>query len=97
VGVAYDRAGNSGIGTTQFTVRVTYESLRALTRRFAASPDAAAALNAHLDGAEAADGRGDASGRTTALAAYAAAVSARSGLALKGEEAEILLVLADAL
>ena len=97
---ATDRAGNTGSGSTSFTVSVTADSLCALTRRFVGGPGAngiSNALCAKLTGSEAAAGRGNTTAAGNGIEAYVHEAAAQSGKSLTAEEAAILTRLARAL
>jgi hypothetical protein len=97
VSLAFDRAGNVGSGGTIFTVTVTFGSLCNLTSRFATNAGVAAGLCASLTTAEAAAGRGDASAKAAAIAAYKNGVQTASGASISADNAAILVSLAGGL
>jgi hypothetical protein len=87
---ATDLAGNTGSGSTSFTVVVTYESLRSLTRQFVGQRGILNSLEAKLNAAEAAAARGNANAKQGAITAYINEVQAQSGKALTADQAAIL-------
>ncbi|HEV8534157.1 MAG TPA: hypothetical protein VGR87_00325 [Candidatus Limnocylindria bacterium] len=89
-GQATDKADNSTTASASFSVRVTYASLCALTERFVDNPGIAGSLCAKLEAAEAADARGNAAARDSALGAYRSELEAQAGKALSRDRAEIL-------
>lgn len=94
---ATDLAGNTGTGSVTFAVEVTFASLCALTRQFAATSGVANGLCAKLAAAAAARSRGNADAVAGSLGAYAHQVSAQTGKALTPGQAAILTRLAAAL
>ena len=91
---AKDVAGNTGSGTTTFTIVVTFPSLENLVTRFSTDPKVAKGLNDKL--AAAANAK-TSSVRGKQLNAFAKQVRAQTGKALTTEQAEVLIELADAL
>jgi len=88
---ATDKAGNEGRGSTTFTVRVTFEGLRTLTKRFVTSTPIENTLCAKLDDAEKAEAKGDAKAKQRAIDSYVALVTAQKGKALTAAQAETLV------
>jgi Peptidase family M1 domain len=91
---AQDVAGNTGTGSTTFTVHVTFASLEALVARFSTDPDVTAGLDDKLEAAAAAK---SARQRANLLDAFDNQVRAQTGKALTAEQAQILLGLSQAL
>jgi len=91
---AEDIAGNTGSGTTTFTIVVTFPSLENLVTRFSTDPKVAKGLNDKL--AAAANAKTP-SVRGKQLDAFEKQVRAQTGKALTTEQAEVLIELADAL
>src|SRR6266545_1404345 len=94
---ATDRAGNTGTGSTTFTVVVSAPGLGTLTEQFVASAGVAHAMRAQLDAAEAAALRGNLRAKAGAVGAYQNHVSAQIGKTLTASQAAILIQLAGAL
>jgi hypothetical protein len=91
---AEDVAGNTGSGSTTFTVSVTYASLQNLVARFSTDPAVTAGLNAKLAAASKAR---TAAARNAQLSAFENQVRAQTGKALTAEQASLLISLAEAL
>jgi hypothetical protein len=91
---ATDVAGNSGVGSTTFTVTVTFTSLQNLVRMFSTDPDVTAGLNDKLAAAAASP---DKNARDHQLNAFINQVNAQTGRALTATEAGVLIQLAKAL
>ncbi len=96
-GSATDLAGNTGRGSTQFTVNVTAASLSSLTARFVSSPGVASALNAKLKAAAAAAERGNAAVKAGAIRAYQNQLRAQSGKSISADDADLLIRLSQSL
>ena len=94
---ATDLAGNTGAGSTTFTVVVTLTSLCDLTRQFADDADIAQSLCVKLEAAQRSEERGNLRARTGQLGAFANEVEAQRGKAFTPDEAELLLALGAAL
>ena len=94
---ATDNAGNSASASTTFTVKVTYASLAALTRRFFADAGIVAGLVNMLDAADARAAVGDAEAEGSALKGYMSAVASHAGKTVSASNAAILVKLAAAL
>ena len=94
---ATDQAGNTGGGSTSFTVVVTYESLRSLTRQFVGQRGILNSLEAKLNAAEAAAARGNAQAKAGAIGAFINELQAQAGKALTAAQAATLIALAQAL
>lgn len=88
---ATDNAGNVGIGSTSFTVAVTYDGLAALVRQLVPQPGLANSLVAKLRNAEAAGARGQAVAKANILDAFRKEVNAQAGKAIIAADAESLL------
>jgi hypothetical protein len=91
---ATDAAGNTGHGSTSFTVVVSATALQSLVSRFSTSADVAAGLNAKLAAAAKAP---NANARAGQLGAFANQVRAQTGKALTTDAATTLLRLMAAL
>ena len=91
---ATDFAGNTGGGSTSFTVEVTPASLCNLTRMFSTKPQVGDSLCAKLDGAASA---ATPSARAGKIGAFINEVSAQSGKAFDPSEAALLIGFASAL
>ncbi|MFL6557226.1 MAG: OmpL47-type beta-barrel domain-containing protein, partial [Bacillus sp. (in: firmicutes)] len=87
---ATDLAGNSSKGTTEFTVKVTYNSLINLTKKFVTDSGVANSLTAKLDAAIQSERRGNTNAMDNQLDAYVNEISAQSGKALTNEQANLL-------
>ena len=94
---ATDLAGNTGGGSTSFTVVVTYESLRSLTRQFVGQRGILNSLEAKLNAAEAAAARGNAQAKAGAIGAFINELQAQAGKSLTAAQAATLIALAQAL
>lgn len=94
---ALDNAGNSGSGSTSFTVEVTFGSLCTLTRRFVSQAGIAHSMCQKLSAAAAAAARGNDPAKQGQLGAYINHVQAQSGKALSAADAATLTRLAGAL
>jgi len=91
---ATDVAGNSGVGSTTFTVTVTFMSLENLVRMFSTDPDVTAGLNDKLAAAAASPNK---NARDNQLNAFVNQVNAQTGKALTAAQAQTLSQLALAL
>lgn len=91
---ATDNAGNSGAGSTSFTVGVTFADLEALVSQFSTNAGVANGLNAKLNAASHAP---NANARSGQLGAFQNQVNAQTGKALTAAQAAILLRLVQAL
>jgi hypothetical protein len=87
---ASDIAGNSGHGSTSFTVTVDPDSLCTLTGRWVTNAGVAGALCAKLSAAKAAIARGDTTSKNGQLGAYRNQLSAQSGKSIPADKAQIL-------
>lgn len=94
---AEDKAGNTGSGSTSFTVRVDAGSLCVLTRSFVTSNGIANSLCAKLRAAAAATERGSTNAARGQLDAFVNEVEAQSGKALSPIQAAVLVRLANLL
>lgn len=94
---ATDNAGNTGSGSTSFTVTVDATSLCGLVQQFATNAGIANSLCVKLNAATAAGARGQAKTKTNILAAFDNEVSAQSGKAFTAAQATLLAQLAEAL
>ena len=92
---ATDKAGNTGNGSTSFTVSVTYSNLCSLTRQFVSQSGVANSMCIKLSEAEAAAARGSPQAKAGALDAYRSEVAAQRGKALTAQQAEILIQLSN--
>jgi hypothetical protein len=91
---ATDAAGNSGSGSTSFTVTVTPSSLQALVNRFCTDPAVAASLDQDVDKITRAL---NANEKAAALHAFTQRVQAQTGKSLTSDQASVLITLASAL
>jgi hypothetical protein len=94
---ATDVAGNTGSGSTSFTLVVTFADLRTLTAQFSSNPGVANGLSAKLDAAEASAARGNRTAQDNQIAAYQNDVRAQTGKALTSTQAATLIRLSNAL
>ncbi len=94
---ATDWAGNTGSGSTTFTVQVTYDSLGNLVRRFVTQQGIVNSMLAKLDNAQKAEAKGNANARAGMIGAFVNEVQAQTGKAVSAENAAILIALAKAL
>ncbi len=94
---ATDNAGNTGSGSTTFTVSVTYDSLCALSANFSTDPAVDKGLCDKLAAAKAAAASGDTTTKNNNLKAYRQQVAAQSGKAVTKQQATILSNLSKAL
>jgi hypothetical protein len=92
-----DNAGNTGSGSTTFTVGVTFDSLCTLSVSFSTDPAVDTGLCDKLAAAKAAAASGNSKTKNNNLAAYRQQVSAQSGKALTKQQASILTNLSKAL
>jgi hypothetical protein len=91
---ATDRAGNTGSGSTSFTVTVTSSSLQTLANRFCTDPSVAASLDQDVTNIATAP---NAAAKAGALQAFTSLVHAQTGKSLTSAQANTLLTLATAL
>lgn len=94
---ATDEAGNTGTGSTTFTVQVTNASLCNLTKQFVSNGGIANSLCVKLDNAAKQAAAGNTTASDNVLGAYINEVAAQSGKALTAAQADILTRLAKAL
>lgn len=94
---ATDKAGNVGSGSTTFTVGVTYDSLRALTRQFVTNPWMSSMLTYQLSGAEWAEQRHVTRLQSQYLDIYKTMVWSMRGHGLTTQQAQLLIALANTL
>jgi len=94
---ATDKAGNTGSGSTAFTVSVTFDSLCTLSTNFSKNPGVTSGLCDKLASAKAAAVSGDTRSKNNILNAYRNQLSAQSGKALTEQQAAILANLSHAL
>jgi hypothetical protein len=87
---ATDNAGNTGSGSTTFTVGVTYDSLCTLSASFSTASSVDQGLCDKLAAAKAAAAAGDTKTKNNNLNAYRQQVSAQSGKALTKQQATTL-------
>ncbi|WP_345630256.1 glycoside hydrolase family 3 C-terminal domain-containing protein [Rugosimonospora acidiphila] len=90
---ATDTAGNTGTGSTGFTVTVTYPSVEHLVREFSTRPSVASDLNDELNAAAASTGKK----ARDHLSAFINQVHAQTGKALTANQAKVLTQSAQAL
>jgi hypothetical protein len=91
---ATDKAGNTGKGTTSFTVTVTSSSLQTLANRFCTDPSVAASLDQDvIDILQAPN----ANAKVGALQGFTHLVQAQTGKSLTSAQADTLITLANAL
>jgi hypothetical protein len=91
---ATDEAGNSGSGSTSFTVTVTPSSLQVLVNRFCTEPAVAASLDQDIDKITRAL---NANAKAAALHAFTQRVQDQTGKSLTSDQATVLITLASAL
>jgi hypothetical protein len=94
---AADKAGNTGYASTSFTVKLTYDSLGNLVKKFVTKSGTANSLLAKLDNARAAEARGDIKAKTGMIGAFINEVQAQTGKAISPENAIVLIALAKAI
>ena len=94
---ATDRAGNTGAGSTTFTVVVNAASLGTLTEQFVSQAGVVNSLRVKLDAAGAAALAGNLLAKAGAVTAYQNQVSAQVGKTLTASQGAILIQLAGAL
>jgi alpha-tubulin suppressor-like RCC1 family protein len=94
---ATDKAGNTGSGSTSFTVGATFDSLATLSVRFSANSAVDKGLSDKLAAAKAAAAKGDTKTKNNNLNAYRQQVSAQSGKALTKDQATMLINLSKSL
>ena len=94
---ATDNAGNTGNGSTSFTVNVTNASLCTLTKSFVNKTGVATSLCAKLDAAASSAARGNTNAAQNQLNAYINEVSAQKDKAVSSANAATLIALANAL
>ena len=94
---AFDKAGNQGTGSAQFTVSVTYGSLANLVNAFEANSGVAANLVSTLQSSQAAASQGNAKAANNQLNSFINQVKAQSGKSMTSDQAAILIRLATAL
>ncbi|HVC88946.1 MAG TPA: HYR domain-containing protein [Gaiellaceae bacterium] len=94
---ATDNAGNTGTGSTSFTVTVDANSLCALVQQFSTKAGIANSLCVKLQAAAAAAARGQAKTEANDLNAFDNEVAAQSGKALTADQATLLAQFAAAL
>lgn len=87
---ATDNAGNTGSGSTTFTVVVDAQSLCALTRQWVTKAGVAHALCNQIDQAQSLADHGQQSGAAAELENYRNAVAAQSGKSLTADQAASL-------
>jgi hypothetical protein len=90
---ATDVAGNTGHGSTSFSVTVTFTSLAALVTRFSTDPAVTKGLNDKLAAAAASTKKA----RDNQLEAFISQVRAQIGKAFTTAQAQVLIQLAKAL
>ncbi|HUP90547.1 MAG TPA: hypothetical protein VM100_14405, partial [Longimicrobiales bacterium] len=94
---ATDHAGNTGNGSTSFTVTVSNETLCTLTRSLVTKTGTANSLCAKLDAAAASAARGNTNASQNQLNAFINEVSAQTDKSITAANAAILTTLAKAL
>ncbi|HEY8644990.1 MAG TPA: HYR domain-containing protein [Gaiellaceae bacterium] len=94
---ATDNAGNTGTGSTSFTVTVDANSLCALVQQFSTNAGIANSLCVKLQAAAAAAARGQSKTKANDLDAFDNEVTAQSGKALTADQAALLVQFAAAL
>ncbi|HEX2916083.1 MAG TPA: hypothetical protein VH186_35300 [Chloroflexia bacterium] len=87
---ATDNAGNTGSGSTSFTVGVTFDSLCSLSANFSTNPAVDKGLCDKLSAAKAAAAAGTTIAKNNELNAYRQQVAAQTGKALTKQQATIL-------
>lgn len=91
---AKDNAGNTGSGSTSFSVAVTSGGLCALTQRWVTKAGVATSLCAKLSAAAASIAAGDMTAKAGQIGAYQNELSAQTGKAIAADKAAILSGLA---
>ena len=91
---ATDQAGNTGRGSTSFTVTLTPASLKTLIARFCTDPSVTASLQEDVD---AIVGAPNATAKAGALQGFKSLVQAQTGKSLTSAQATTLITLAKAL
>jgi hypothetical protein len=94
---ATDRAGNTGNGSTSFTIAVTFTGVINLVNRWVTDSDIAAKMVASLQGAQTAFAGGSITSGDNQLNAFTKQVSSQSGKTLTAAQASLLLQYAKAL
>ena len=94
---ATDLAGNTGNGSTSFTVQVTAAGLGDLVMQFVTKAGVANSMISKLNAAAAAEARGNAQAKAGAIGAFINELQAQAGKALTAAQAAMLIALAQAL
>jgi hypothetical protein len=94
---ATDHAGNTGSGSTHFTVQATPGSLSRLVTQFVTDPSVAQGLNDKLAAIAAAVAQGNAAAKAGAVSAFISQVNAQTGKSITAQQAAILIRLVQAL
>ncbi|HBA38326.1 MAG TPA: hypothetical protein DCZ05_00875 [Deltaproteobacteria bacterium] len=94
---ATDLAGNTGNGSTSFTVQVTAAGLGNLVMQFVTKAGVANSMISKLNAAAAAEARGNAQAKAGAIGAFINELQAQAGKALTAAQAAMLIALAQAL
>ena len=94
---ATDQAGNTGTGSTSFTVQVTTAGLGNLVMQFVTKAGVANSMISKLNAAEAAAARGNAQAKAGAIGAFINELQAQAGKSLTAAQAATLIALAQAL
>ena len=94
---ATDLAGNTGNGSTSFTVQVTAAGLGNLVMQFVTKAGVANSMISKLNAAAAAEARGNAQAKAGAIGAFINELQAQAGKALTAAQAATLIALAQAL
>jgi polygalacturonase/pectin methylesterase-like acyl-CoA thioesterase len=87
---AMDHSGNTGSGTTQFTVKVTFDSLANLTKQFVDQSGEADSLVSKVEAAKDSQSLGNNKAMDNQLDAYIHELSAQRGKALTADQASLL-------
>lgn len=94
---AVDNAGNTGNGSTSFTVTVGTESLTSLVVRFSTKQGTTNSLSAKLAEIQDAIAAGNANAKAGKVGAFVNEVEAQRGKALSSEQADLLIRLVNSL
>ncbi|MBI2175000.1 MAG: hypothetical protein HYU33_07370, partial [Candidatus Omnitrophica bacterium] len=92
-----DLAGNTGSGSTSFTVQATAAGLGNLLMQFVTKAGVANSMISKLNTAEAAAARGNAQAKAGAIGAFINELQAQTGKALTAAQAATLIALAQGL
>ena len=94
---ATDNAGNTGSGSTSFTVVVTYEGVKALTNQFVTKESTARGLTRKLDRAAQAEAQGDLARKQRLIDSFITQVNHESDRNITATNASLLIGFANQL